>query len=290
MNIRASILLASALMLASACRSSSTPAPGAGPRAPEHRTHENLNAVLWIQTSAEYRASARQAYRVAAEQLDAALRDRAWTAELEQAGDASTLPAAVVLDLDETVLDNSPYEARLVREGRTYSEEDWNRWCEERKAGAVPGAIEFLARVRSRGVTPVYISNRDHSVEQATRDVLARLGAPIDTASDTLLMRHENGWESSDKGARRQLAARRYRVLLLIGDNLEDFVSVPAEARSIEGREALAHTYDDRWARKWIMLPNPMYGSWEQAIPAGVTASDEAGALRRKYDALRVDR
>jgi 5'-nucleotidase (lipoprotein e(P4) family) len=287
---RMSILLASALVLLPACRSSSTTSPAAAPHRTDRRTHENLNGVLWVQTSVEYRASAQQAYRVAARQLDAALRDPAWTAAPEQARSASTLPPAVVLDLDETVLDNSAYEARLARDGRAFSEEDWNRWCEERKAGAVPGAIEFLAFARSRGVTPVYISNRDHSVEQATRDVMVRLGAPIESASDTVLTRHENGWESSDKGSRRQFAAGRYRILLLIGDNLEDFVSIPADARSIVGRDALARSYDARWATNWIMLPNPMYGSWEQAVTAGVAPSDDAGALRRKFDALRVDR
>lgn len=290
MKNRLSILFASSLMLASACRSSSGAHPAVGPHAPEGRAHENLNAVLWMQTSVEYQASAQQAYRLAARQLDAALRDLKRSAELEQSGDASTLPPAIVLDLDETVLDNSAYEARLARDGRTYSEEDWNRWCEERKAGAVPGAIEFLEYARSRGVTPIYISNRAHSVEQATRDVLARLGAPIDAASDTVLTRHENGWESSDKGPRRQFVAGHYRVLLLIGDNLEDFVSVPADAKTIAGREALERKYDDRWGTNWIMVPNPMYGSWEQAITAGVAASDDAGALRRKYEALRVER
>jgi acid phosphatase len=289
MNARRSILLGSALMLAVGCRTGSPTHPAAA-RALGARSDENLNAVLWMQTSPEYRGSARQAYRIAAMQLDAALRDRAWTAALEQPRSDSTLPPAVVLDLDETVLDNSAYEARLAREGRAYSEEEWNRWCEERKAGAVPGAIEFLAYARSRGVTPVYISNRDHSVEQATRDVLMRLGAPIETASDTVLTRHENGWESSDKGPRRQLAASRYRILLLIGDNLEDFVSIPADAKSIAGRDALARSYDARWATTWIMLPNPMYGSWEQAITAGVAPTDDAGTLRRKFDALRVDR
>lgn len=290
MKKRLSLLLAIAVIAPAACRSSSTTNPAAAPRVPEQRSHETLNAILWMQTSVEYRASAQQAYRLAASQLDTALRDSAWTAEVEQTGNTSGLPPAVVLDLDETVLDNSAYEARLAREGRTYSEEDWNRWCEERKAGAVPGAIEFLSYARSRGVTPIYISNRDHSVEQATRDVLVRLGAPIESAFDTVLTRHENGWESSDKGPRRQFAAHRYRVLLLIGDNIEDFVSIPADAQSIAGRDALARHYDDRWAMKWIMLPNPMYGSWEQAITTGVAPSDDAGVLRRKFDALRVDR
>jgi acid phosphatase len=289
MNARMSILLGSALMLAVGCRTGSPTHPAAA-RALEPRSQENLNAVLWMQTSAEYRESARQAYRIAAMQLDAALRDPAWTAAVEQPRSDSTLPPAVVLDLDETVLDNSAYEARLVHDGRAYSEDDWNRWCEERKAGAVPGAIEFLTDAHDRGVTAIYISNRDHSVEQATRDVMVRLGAPIESASDTVLTRHENGWESSDKGPRRQFAAGRYRILLLIGDNLEDFVSIPADAKSVAGRDALARSYDARWATRWIMLPNPMYGSWEQAITAGVAPTDDAGALRRKFDALRVDR
>src|SRR4029079_5818203 len=171
MNARMSILLGSALMLAVGWRTGSPTHPAAA-RALEARSQENLNAVLWMQTSAEYRESARQAYRIAAMQLDAALRDPAWTAAVEQPRSDSTLPPAVVLDLDETVLDNSAYEARLVHDGRAYSEDDWNRWCEERKAGAVPGAIEFLTHAHDRGVTAIYISNRDHSVEQATRDVM----------------------------------------------------------------------------------------------------------------------
>src|SRR5215203_940023 len=104
--------------LASGSCAASTSSPATQPRAAaanETRPHENLNAVAWMQTSLEYQASAVQAYRLAARQLDEALADRSWTAAIEQTGDASKLPPAVVLDIDETVLDNSPFQARVVR-------------------------------------------------------------------------------------------------------------------------------------------------------------------------------
>ena len=132
--------------------------------------------------------------------------------------------------------------------------------------------MEFLAYARSRGVTPIYITNRDHAVEQATRDVLTRLGAPVDTSRDAVLTRHENGWDSSDKSARRAFVATSYRILLLVGDDFGDFV---AGARTtLSERAALERKYADKWGTRWIALPNPTYGSWEQALdprPSGVT-------------------
>src|SRR5262249_31129368 len=159
------------------------------------------------------------------------------------------------------VVDSTPFH------GVPYSEDNWNKWCEERKARAIPGAVEFLKYATSRGVTPVYITNRDHAVEAATRDDLARLGIPVDASSDTVLTRHENGWDASDKSARRQAVAASYRVLLLVGDNFEDFVA--GTRASIAERAALEEKYEMNWGTKWIVLPNPTYGSWEQAVTIG---------------------
>ena len=276
------------LVTAVGCRTTSPPAPQASAAtaaAPPLRTDENLNAVLWMQTSAEYRATAQQTYRLAALQLDAALRDPRWTAAIEQTTDPSALPPAVILDLDETVLDNSAFEARQMRNGQPFSEDAWDRWCEERTANAIPGAVTFLQYVRSRGVTPVYITNRDHKVETATRDVLGKLGVPIDTTRDTVLTRHENGWEASDKSARRTFIAVSYRVLLLVGDNFEDFA--PGTQASIADRAALMDKYAGYWGTKWIVLPNPTYGSWEQAITFGQGRLTDAQILAAKYRALR---
>jgi 5'-nucleotidase (lipoprotein e(P4) family) len=277
------------VMVAAACAKSS--APAVSPAAPSHavrHTHENLNAVLWMQTAAEYRATALEAYRLAQLQLDRALQDPAWTATTEQTVDVSSLPPAVILDLDETVFDNSAFQARAVRDTSTYSEDAWNRWAEERKAGAIPGAIEFLTYAKSRGVTPFYVTNRDHKVEEATRDVLAKLGAPVTSGHDAVMMRHENGWDASDKTSRRQSVAANYRVLLLIGDNFEDFVS--GTRASIADRDALVRKYDAYWGRKWIVLPNPSYGSWESALTFGMTEPSDEQTLAAKYRALKLER
>jgi 5'-nucleotidase (lipoprotein e(P4) family) len=279
-------LLGWALLAATVgCRTASTAAPQTSAGAPPQRTNENLNAVLWMQTSAEYRASAQQAYRLAAMQVDTAMRDARWTAAVEQTADPSALPPAVILDLDETVLDNSAFEARQMRDGQPFSEEVWDRWCEERRANAIPGAVAFLEYVKSRGVTPIYITNRDHKVEPATRDVLAKLGVPVDATRDTVLTRHENGWDASDKSARRRFIAASYRVLLLLGDNFEDFA--PGTQASIADRAVLMDKYAAYWGTKWIVLPNPTYGSWELAISFGQGHLTEAQVLAAKYRALR---
>jgi acid phosphatase len=263
--------------------------PPASAAAVRH-THENLNAVLWMQTAVEYRASALQAYRTAKLALDAALADTRETAALEQTSDPSHLAPAVVLDIDETVLDNSAFQARQVADGAPYSESAWNAWCLEERAGAIPGAIEFLTYAHQRGVTPIYITNRDASVEEATRHVLARLGAPLETATDVVLARHEQGWDGSDKGSRRSFVAKSYRVVLLVGDNFEDFVSVPQALKSMAGRDEMYERYAEYFGTRWIVLPNPTYGSWEQAITSGAPPTDTSAVLARKYAALRLAR
>jgi acid phosphatase len=241
-----------------------------------------------MQTAAEYRAIAIQTYRLARLQLDAALADRSWTAATEQTGDVSVLPPAVVLDLDETVLDNSAFQARQVQETAPYSETAWQAWVEERKAGAVPGAVEFLQYARSRGVTPFYVTNRDHRNEQATRDVLQKLNIPMDGSRDTVLARNENGWTASDKSSRRQAIAVDFRILLLVGDNFEDFVT--GTRATVSDREALMKKYEAWWGTKWIALPNPTYGSWETAITYGLGQLNDAQVLEAKYKALRTER
>ena len=280
-----------------ACHTASQQPPATGPvpapaasstAASERHTHENLNGVLWMQSGAEYRASVLQAYRAARTQLDAALNDTRWTAAVEQTGDSSALPPAVVLDLDETVIDNSAFAARQMLDGGRYTPASWVAWAEERKANAIPGAVEFLKYARSKGVTPFYITNRDHQIEQVTRENLAKLEIPVDTSRDTVLTRNENGWTQSDKSARRQAVAANYRILLLVGDNFEDFIA--GTLTTVENRFTILDTHADYWGAKWIILPNPTYGSWETAITLGQGQLTDARILAAKYKALRTDR
>lgn len=236
------------------------------------RTYENLNAVLWMQTSVEYQAAARQTYRGAEAALLRGLRDDHWTAALEQSGDYTKLPPAVILDLDETVLDNSVYQARNVLDGKGYSDDTWNKWVEERAAGSVPGAVDFIQFAHANGVTPIYITNRvcDPANENdATVAALRNLQLPI--SRDGGLLCAANSAES-DKTQRRARTAEHYRILLLIGDQLGDFLQIPKPLADLAGREKLYEAHQRLWGDRWFQLPNPTYGSWEGAVGYTVTA------------------
>jgi acid phosphatase len=242
-----------------------------------------VNATLWLQQSAEYRAAAVGTYAAARRALDAALADRSWSA-VEGQTTAASLPPAVVLDLDETAFDNSVFEARSIRKGKTFDQDEWNRWVGESAAAAVPGAAEFLAYAVSKGVTPFYITNRDFDPEgPGTQKNVEQLGFPMSTTDDTLLLRGERPEWKSDKTSRREHVAQRYRVLLLLGDDLNDFAN--ARDLSVADRDRLFTRTSDWWGTRWFMIPNPIYGSWERATaPAGT----DCEKLQKKIDALRV--
>lgn len=279
-------LLVLSLVAAGSCaaRSAAPPITTTTPAAASAtRPHENLNAVLWMQTALEYEASAVQAYRQALLQLESAQKDVAWSAALEQTSDGSKLSPAVILDIDETVLDNSSYQARQVRDNTPFTAETWDRWCLEARATAIPGALEFTREADKRGVAVFYITNRTANLEEATRKNLAALGFPLESGADTVLTRGERPeWQASAKGPRRAHVAATHRVLLLIGDDLGDFV-VDA-AGTPEQRAARTAPQAGWWGRRWIMLPNPTYGSWERAIIGGA-----ADAVIAKRAALRYE-
>ena len=252
---------------------------GASATAPATATagHENLNAVLWMQTALEFEASAIQAYRLAQVQLDSALASPQWSAAIEQQGDPSKLPPAVIVDVDETVLDNSYYQARLIRDNGVFANDTWDAWVGESRATAVPGALEFSREAAKKGVTIFYVTNRTAKLEEPTRKNLAALGFPLSDSVDTVLVRGERPeWSASAKGPRRAFVASNYRILMLIGDDLGDFV-VDAAGTPVE-REARAAAQAEWWGRRWIMIPNPTYGSWERAV---IGAAKDPQAARR---------
>lgn len=230
---------------------------------------DNLNAVLWVQRSSEYRAVTETLYRAAADRLDAALKDPDWDALVpgERATAARGLPPAVVMDIDETVLDNSPYQARLVHESREYNEATWDAWVREEKAKPVPGVVAFAQAAQAKGITVLYISNRAEHLIAPTLANLRAVGMPVKDDSvflglGTFVADCEQ--EGSEKLCRRQLAGRRYRVLMQFGDQLGDFVQILANTP--DAREALQAEHRGWFGQRWWMLPNPTYGSWEPAV------------------------
>ena len=257
------------------------------PRADAH-PHEGLNAVAWTQTSAEYAAAARQAYVLATLMLDRALEDRSWTAAQEQGDNFGGLRPAVILDVDETVLDNSPHQARSVLDDVEFNRDDWHVWVREEQAVPVPGALEFTQYAASRNVRVFYVTNRRHEVEEPTRRNLAAYGFPLEDDVDTLLTRDERPDWTGEKGTRRAIVAADHRVLMLIGDNLGDFVD--GVNVSVEERAAIVERHAGFWGERWIVLPNPQYGSWDGALIGyqyGLPVGDKRRIKREALDPAR---
>ncbi len=248
-------------------------------------THEKLHAALWAQSAQEYRGATLQAYRMAREQLDRALADANWTAAVEQAGGYRELPPALIVDVDETILDNSPSQARMIRRKAEFGEV-WEEWVSEARAEPIPGALEFLQYAWSRGVTVFYITNRNHARhEEATRRNLTRAGFPLSDRVDVVLTAGEKPDWTGDKSSRRTSVASGYRILLLVGDDLGDFL--PGIRATVEKRAELARPYDAFWGCKWILIPNATYGSWEEAHYGFDRSMKDEEKLSRKKKALR---
>ena len=231
--------------------------------------YDNLDAVLWAQTSVEFQASVRQVYVAARASLDRALATPYWTAVSELPGVNLDRPPAIILDVDETVVDNSSYRARLLKSGgKPFALDSWNAWVKESKAPLLPGAREFLDYAKMRGVRIFFVTNRDCKAEMSdpTFRNLQELGL-----GGELKCRES----TSDKGPRRAAIAADYRVLLLIGDDINDFFTPPA---TLEGRQQMLDRYAQFFGDRWFLVPNPMYGSWER--PFGDNLQKKLGALR----------
>ncbi len=234
-----------------------------------NRTSEHLVlATDWFQKSAEMRACFYQAYNLAELRLKEHLKNY-----------RGEKPTAVVLDIDETVLDNSPYEGFLIKTGEAYSGETWKKWTATASAKALPGALEFTNAAKDLGVNVIYISNRKEDELKPTLKNLSDLGFP-DADTNFVFLRKLG--ESSDKTSRREMVMKKYEVLLYIGDNLTDFRQMYGGRDSTLGFDRVNQN-KETWGNRFIILPNPMYGEWEGAIYGNNYAmpTDKKSNLRR---------
>lgn len=273
------IILAALAAATAGCATAPAPAPETA--VPQS---DLLNAALWMQGAVEYKAAALGVYALARIRLDEALADRKWTAAPDRQGAGyEKLPPAVIVDADETVLDNSAYQAMLARDYAEFSGPTWGAFVDSETARAVPGALDFARYAASKGVTIFYITNRDAVGEEATRANLKALGFPVSDDKDTIFTQGEREeWKPSAKGVRVAEAAKGHRILLMIGDNLGDFTDdykgTPAERLSVYERNR-AH-----WGKDWLVVPNPAYGSWESSLFGGnyKLSPDERRRLKRE--------
>jgi acid phosphatase len=248
-----------------------------------------LKSVLWMREALEYPALTRQTYALAARQLPA-LMQRPGFASLET-GPAVSGRAAVVLDLDETVLDTTAFNAALIWQGRAFTETAWQEWMRQGEEQAVAGALEFIQSAVQQGAEVFYVTNRlcqpvaHDPCPAKTRTMvrMAKLGFPRSDDPRAFLLAGERPDWGSDKTTRRRYIAQTHRIVLLAGDDLGDFLPkavVETLRREPVGMAQYAHHFGD----DWFLLPNPLYGSWLRALPADPTEQLErlgqAGANR----------
>ena len=247
---------------------------------------QSMLSVLYAQSSAEYEASNIQTYVNAKSALNRALNDLSWTAAIEQKKNFKNKPPAIILDIDETVLNNIPFQARSIINGQSYPA-GWLEWMLEESSDAVAGVSDFLEYAQSKGVKIFYVTNRIAVAEDATRNNIKKLGLPLDVDRDVLLMKDENGW-TSDKVSRRELIAKDYRIILLIGDQLGDFLPLDETTLELDSRKNLADTYKHMWGSKWFMITNPMYGRWEASIYNNEYPDAEDELMQMRLEALKL--
>jgi 5'-nucleotidase (lipoprotein e(P4) family) len=207
-----------------------------------------LYPVLWQQSAAEYRALCYQAFNLATLRLDKIVKENPLKKNL-----------AIITDLDETILDNSELAGEAIKEGKVDAPK-WLKWVNKPAIPTVPGAVNFLDYAGKKGVSVFYISNRDTSGLNLTMGILQRLKLPNADLSHMLFLSND-----FSKEGRRQTVMKDYDVIMLFGDNLDDFMQV-FEEKPIKERFEATDSLKDEWGKKFIVLPNATYGEWENAF------------------------
>lgn len=235
---------------------------GDGPAADENlKTHGSVYANLWMQNSGEYEAICIQTYNMALFRIKEQVEDKGLIIDGK--------PAAVALDLDETVLDNRRYLGRVALTGEEYDWETWSHW--EREHGGevklVPGARDFLKAMDEMGVETVFISNRYHKNREHTARTLARLGVieSTEAVSGDNSLRLLLAKDNSDKSGRRQKVESRYHVIAWLGDNLGD-MPMNSRTETRKARHENLRKHKQQLGKTWFVFPNPVYGHWSKYL------------------------
>ncbi len=222
-----------------------------------------IMATAWYQKSAEMDACYYQAFNLA----EMALKNKINT-------DSSTKPNAIILDVDETLLDNSPFQVKMIETGKQYSHDFWKQWTDRAEAKAIPGAIEFLKYASDAGIEIFYISNRMENELESTISNMEKLDFP-ETSHEHFLLKST----TSDKKERRKQITQTYDVLLLVGDNLGDFSNRFDNREKDFGKNNVAQE-KDKFGTDFIVLPNPMYGTWVNALQKQSDCEDDADFIK----------
>ncbi len=214
---------------------------------------QTVMALDWFQTSAEYRELCYQAYNIADMMVNKAVAEKS----------AGSKPLAIVADLDETLINNSAYDAGLIGRNAAYSSKTWLEWEKAALAKALPGAADFLHSVANKGVAVFYVTNRDEAGLSGTLENLRKLGYP-DADSTHVLVKTN----TSNKQPRFDSITQNYHVVVYMGDNAND-LPIGTYGKNMQDRNAVVDQNSSKFGTQFIALPNPIYGDWEGALAKG---------------------
>ena len=227
--------------------------------------------IVWMQQSGEYQALAHQAFNSAKMAFD-------------HTKAVKGKKKAVVVDLDETMMDNSAYAGWQIKNGKDFSQETWTQWVNARETTAIPGAVEFANYVNSHGGTMFYVSNRlENGERQGTIDDMKRLGF-TGVSDKTLLLKADK----SAKSARfKTITDQGYDIVVYVGDNLNDFGDTTYHKPNSERREFVSKNAKS-FGTKYIVLPNPNYGDWEGGLDQNYYKGDTKNKLNIRTNAIKA--
>lgn len=207
-----------------------------------------LWSSMWQQKAAEYRALCFQAYNIAHLRVD------------QNILKSPVKPWAIVTDVDETLLDNSPNSVHQALLGKDYEPAAWKEWTSMAKADTVPGAPSFLKYAATKGIEVYYITNREESERAATLKNLQLYGFP-NADNEHLILRQT----TSSKESRRQDVAKKHEIMMLLGDNLADFSSL-FDHKTVAERLHNTEEQAALFGKLFIIIPNANYGDWESSL------------------------
>jgi len=221
----------------------------------QYQAETETMGLLWMRTSAEYRALAYQGYNVAMNAVKMAVTDPSHQRK----------PLAIVLDADETVVDNTKLMGESIVNGNGRFDAPWWRQAVyQGKSQAMPGAVEFLNEVHKQGVEIFYVSNRYAPVNlDVTIQNFKELGFPSVDKDHVLLFEKD-----SDKQPRFDMIAKKYYVIVYMGDNAGDF-PIGTKGKTLAERNSIIDAHKEDFGTTFVVFPNPAYGSWVSALAKG---------------------
>ena len=221
----------------------------------QYQAETETMGLLWMRTSAEYRALAYQGYNVAMNAVKMAVTDPSHQRK----------PLAIVLDADETVVDNTKLMGESIVNGNGRFDAPWWRQAVyQGKSQAMPGAVEFLNEVHKQGVEIFYVSNRYAPVNlDVTIQNFKELGFPSIDKDHVLLFEKD-----SDKQPRFDMIAKKYYVVVYMGDNAGDF-PIGTKGKTLAERNGIIDAHKEDFGTTFVVFPNPAYGSWVSALAKG---------------------